>query len=999
MSPRHPNDEVPARVPTDGIDDLDDLDAADAESAPPDAIPDERPRHTPLWALLSRWLVRLEAWLRSHGGTPLRIGIRVFWGFVAATGVVLLIGQVINPPLTIEDITSSASTATEDWIAREFAADYEITRDDDGTLRASVEERISAHFPDDVDLTGIRRVLATEYQGHALEPAAITASLDGRPVEVDESASATRLTLTLDAGERLDGDHEFVLRYELRDLAYEAVDAATGQRVDLLEWDVFGPSWPQAFSGLDVSVTLPEDIDDRLIRQPRGSLAWTPLLVAGEWLHPEDDSPAGTMRYRLTNDQNIPPHANAWFTMSFEHGTFTMPGPSPIFIVQSFGPLIPLAFLALVLLLALAARAVAWGDAHGRPWIVPRHEPPAAPPAAAAHVLGAPLAVGLADALAAIPRRGPGSAWIDQRLEAARAARRTGRFGDLPHALARYWSAGARRAQIDQGWRRVPRGFVRDLFLAAPPALVLVQWGVVRQLSHQAKVAVVWWPTAFVIVSTVIAAIIVWIAWTTRPLTRRGALLKQHLLGIGLFAERTRLLDRGPSRDPVLPYAVLVPPAREAGRRVTAMLDAEFEGTADARERMRSWRTPAYLTWTRLLVIGASVVLVPAAIVMATTVPNPYERGLTYRAYDGEVPGSLWVEAESAELTAELARTADGRAEIRVTQRMSVVFDDSSSRVPQLADQWRNVVDGQQLDVRVDSVRIDGDAVPFVTEQDRDTLLMRTTMADALSGTFDVDVEYTIASAAVATVNRDGDVVERVRWVALMDGWESAQLFPTRVHPIEPLRIEFRLSDELAELATAAGWITRDTRTGEHPRDWAEAIVPFGSLADEVDPTQDAGTAESADVTDGVRSYALDLHDSDSGYPFVLTVGDLGVAFDFPQATFVGPSDEARRAAATRESLPFATNLTIALLAIVVAGAGILGRKRPWATRPGPRRDLVRWFAPAAALASTILFFWLCGDMVPDHPVLPALGYPTLGAVVLAVWALIATRRRRKAKR
>ncbi|QEO13230.1 DUF2207 domain-containing protein [Agromyces intestinalis] len=984
MSPRHPNDEVPARIPSDEPDATD-----DDLPAPPDSIPDDRPRHTPLWALLSRWLLQLEAWLRSHGGIPLRRGIRVFWTLVAAAGVVLLVGPVINPPLTLEDITSSASTATEDWIAREFAADYDLTRDEAGGLRAAVEERITAHFPDDVDRTGIRRVLATQYQGHALEPERITATLDGEAIDVEQAAGATRLTLTLDAGERLDGDHEFVLRYELRDLAYEAVDEASGTQVDLLEWDVFGPSWPQAFSGLDVSVTLPEDVDDRLIRQPRGALAWT-LIGGGEWLEPEDDSPAGTVTYRLTNDQNIPPHANAWFTMSFERRTFAMPGPSPLFLTQTFGPLLPLAFLTIVLLLALAARAVAWGDARGRPWIVARHDPPGVAPVAAAHVLGAPRAVALADALAAIPRRGPASAGDEQRLDAARAARRAGRLGDLPRALGRYWSRGARRAQIDQGWRRVPRGFVRDLFLAAPPALVLVQWGLVRQLSHQAKLAIVWWPAAFVIVSTVIAAVVVWIAWSTRPLTRRGALLKQHLRGIGVFAERTQLLDRGPSRDLALPYAVLVAPAREAGRRVAAMLDAELDGRA----RVHGWRTPTYLSWTRLLVIGASVLLVPAAIAMVATVPNPYERGLTYRAYEGDVPGSLWVEANSAELGAELARTADGRAEIRVIERMSVTFDDSSSRVPQLADQWRNVVDGQQLDVRVDSVRIDGEAVPFATEQDRDTLLMRTTMTDVLAGTFDTVIEYTIGSAAVATVDRDGDVVDRVRWVALLEGWDSAQLFPTWDHAIEPLHVEFRLSEELAGLATSAGWITRDTDTGEHPRDWAEAVVPFGSLADEADPDRYAGTAESTDASGGMRSYGLELHDSDYGYPFALTVDDLGVALDFPQGTFTGPDDVARGSAAARQAFPFATNLTLALLAITVAGAGILGRRQHWATRPGPGRDLVRWFAPLSALASTILFFWLCGDMVPDHPVLPALGFPTLAAVVLAVWALIATRRR-----
>ena len=56
----------------------------------------------------------------------------------------------------------------------------------------------------------------------------------------------------------------------------------------------------------------------------------------------------------------MPPHAQAWFTMKFEPGTVTMPRPTPLFLLQTFGPLLPLMFLALTLLLAFAARAVAW---------------------------------------------------------------------------------------------------------------------------------------------------------------------------------------------------------------------------------------------------------------------------------------------------------------------------------------------------------------------------------------------------------------------------------------------------------------------------------------------------------------------------------------------------------------------------------------------------------------------------------------------------------------
>lgn len=967
---------------------------------PDDALRDDRPRHTPLWALLSGWLLGLEAWLRSHGGRGLRRGLRLFWAVVATAGVVLLVGPVINPPLTLDDITSSASHATDDWIAREFAADYRIERDADGRLRAEVEERIAANFPDDVAATGIQRVLAAEYEGHSLAPSSITATLDGEPVDAEISRSPTQVTVTIDAGERLTGDHDFGLSYRMSDLAYVAVDEASGASIDLLEWDVFGPSWPQAFSGLDVAITLPDELADRLIREPRGSLAWT-LVGGGEWLEAEADGEPGHSTYRLTNEQNIPPHAQAWFTMSFEAGTFEMPPPSPLFIVQSFGPLLPLALLAIALLFALAARAVAWADARGRPWFVAQHEPPQVTPGIAAHVLGAPRAVELGEALEGLPRwkRARPAEVGRARVQAARAARRTGRIGDLPRALARYWFGGDRRRIVADGLRRVPAGFVRDAFLAAPPALVLVQWGLVRQLSHQAKLAVVWWPVAFVIASTVIAAIVMWIAWSSRPLTRRGALLKQHLLGIDAYADRTQLLDRGPSNDPALPYAVLATDARSAGRRVTALLDAEIGDTSAE----RGWRTPGYLTWPRLLVIGASLLLLPGMIAMIALVPNPYERGIRYAAFDQDVPGSLWTTVETADIVGELSRASDGRAVLHVTERFEVAFDDSSSRVPQFADQWRNRVEGQTLDLRVDAVRIDGDDVPFATEQVRDTLLMHTTLTEVLSGTRDVEVEYTLGSAAVAATGDEGGygtgpTVDRVRWAALIENWDLASSW--RDHDTQefaPTRIEFRVADDLYALATESGWITRDTDAADEARDWPESVVPFGGVDEAVADLEMHGVEETTEHSDGTLVASVSFEDTEFGVPLVLTVDDLGVRLDFPAGTFVGPDEDDRRAWQAISVLPFAATLALEVLAILIAGLGILAglAQVPAAFRPGVFRDLVVWFAPLATLTAAVGFFWLCGDMVPDHPVLPMLGWPLVAAIAAVVAALVLTARKR----
>jgi len=965
------------------------------EPAPPDGeperIPDERPRYTPLWALLSRWLLALEAWLRSHGGSRLRLGIRAFWAVVAAGGVVLLVGPVIIPPPTLDDITSSAEHVSDRWIARQFSVDYELSRDEGGALRAHVEERIDAFFPADADETGIDRVLATDYQGHALSPSGITATLDGRPIDPVASAGADRLTLALDAGERLTGDHEFMLGYDLRDLAYPTVDEASGQEVDLLDWDVFGPSWPQGLAGIQVSVSLPRDLDDRLIRSPRGGLAWT-LIGAGAWLQPEEDSPPGRVVYRFENDQNMPPHASAWFTMPFEAGTFTMPPRTPLFWLQTFGPLLPLVLLALTLLLALAARAVAWSDARGRPWYVAQDEPPeGVTPRLAAQLLRAPAAVELAEALQVVRAERRRTRRRETRVAAARVANRTGRLGDRPRALSRYLSAPERREQLSRGLRRVPRGFVRDLFIAAPLALTLVQWGLVRQLSHQAKLAVVWWPVAFVVVSTAIAAVVLVIALSARPLTRQGALVVQHLRGVRVYAERTALLDRATADDRLLPYAVLLAPPRRAGERIVALVEHELGEEGIART---GWRTREFLTRSRLVIRALSVLLVVGAIVVVAIVPNPYARLPEYASYAADLPGVYWSTVESAEISAELTRTDDGRARVGVSERLAVSFDDSVAVVPQFAQQWPDLVDGQSLDVRVTDVRIDGEAVPFTTQQDADTLLMRTTMSTVLSGRHDVRVDYEVGSAAVAARTPDG-VVDRVRWAALLDGWEYDHGWGQEAP--DPLRVELRLPDDLVEEALRAGWITRDPDGADRARDWPQSVVPFGSVAAEIG--RDEPTEETVQEQGGSRLVRLDLRQNEYGaYPFAITNDDVGASLDFPAGTFVGPDESALGRSEALAAAPFAVILAVGALAVLLGAAGVVAgaRRARRVFEPGVPRDLVRWLATGATLATAVLFVWASAEMSEDEPVFPWIGGAAGLALVAWVADLVLTRRSRR---
>ncbi|MDD9151512.1 hypothetical protein PUY80_02895 [Plantibacter flavus] len=934
----------------------------DGVGEPDTRIPDPAPRHTPLWTVLSAWLLRVERWLQSRGGSRLRGGLRQLWGLVAIGGIILLVGPVINPPLTLDDLTDEASDVTDTWIARSFAADYRVTTDDDGRLVTDVEERIDAFFPKDLDDRTIERVLATEYQGHALDPSAITVTLDGVKQDVTRERAAVFLRLVVDPGEQLTGDHDLVIRYQLSDLAYVAPDPATGQPVDLLRWDVFGPDLQQAVAKLDVRVTIPQELDDRLVRQPRGSLAWT-LVGAGQWLTPEPDAPPGEVAYAFTSDDAAPPHAQARFTMPFEAGSITMPPQSWIFWVQTFGPVLPMLVLAATLLLSFAARAVAWGDARGRPWYLAQSEPPEGiSPRIAAHLLRSPATMELAEKLkdAAVSGTKQQAKRQARLIAAAGAAKRAGRLGDRPRALRRYLTGPERAGQIQAGLRRVPKGFVRDWFIAAPIALTLLQWGIVRQLSHQTVLAVVWWPLAFVALSTVFAVIGLAIALTARPLTRRGALVKQHLLGIRVYAERTQLLDRATLRDRLLPYAVLGAPPRVTGRRVAALIAPEITMPAAAADRASraDGSRAGFLTGPRIAVRVLAVLLVVGAIVAVNVLPAPSLESETPRSYTGDIPGSTLTTIATADLDAELTRTDGDGARLRVTERLGVDFSDEGSVPAQVVREWPAMVDGQDLGLTVDRVTVDGDDAPFTTERAEGRLLLRTTFADVRTGLHDVVIQATATRPAVsATV--DGRDVDRVSWVGFLDGWTSGVAWDEDVAQ-GPFRLSFTADDELLDDAVDAGWTPTEAGT------WRPAASEGGS---------------------GRETATIELTpDDDGGWPLDIRGDDLGVVLDLPAGTVAGADADAAAWARTAALAPGLLTVVLAGLAILGSVIGALGSARRRAPKPGLLRDAVRWLTPSALAAAVILGIWTLNGVAGDDP----FGDLVLGGLIAGVVAVIA---------
>lgn len=941
-------------------------------------IVDPEPQYWPFWVFLSGVLVGIEKWLRSLGGPGLRYGIRAFWAVVAFGGIVLLVGPIINKPLTLDDISAAAKDITNNWIAKDFSAHYDFSKADDGTLTAQVEERVTAVFPEGLSEKEIKRVLPRQYRDHALNPGNFTASMDGKPIQISESRSPNYVTLGFGDGTALTGSHDFVFTYTIDHLAYPDSEKRLGTPIDALSWDVFGASWTQGVKGVDVSFTLTKELNDRLLYAPVGGINYV-FLGASESLTPEPGTTAGDVTYGFTAEQGLPPHSNAWFTLAFDSGTITMPGFNLFYWVKVFGPALPLAFLVMTLLFAFAARAVAWSDERGKPWFVAQSQPPKnITPAMAAQILESKGSQELAVALkAAQSARDARSASRPKLLAAARVARRTGRIGDVPFALSTYLSAPERREQLSQKLRRVPRGFVRDFFLWSPIALTLVQWGLVRQLSHQYTSSILWWPFTFVMVSTLLSALVVWIAYSQRPLTVKGALVKQHLLGVDAFASQTLLLDRGPSTDPALPYAVLFGRPRSAGKRVEKLIQSEMSD----RKVSIGWLTSSFLTWTRLSVRLLGVLLVVGSFVAVNVLPeySTYAKPESYGL--GPVNSSdPWSEVKSLDAHAILSRTTDGYAQLDVTEDVNVYFTHEGSRVSQFAQQWPTRVDGQDLDVSVSLFTIGGKEVPYVTERDGDTVLLRTTLVEGLEGNYPVRIEYVVKSAAVAAY-AEGQLVDRVRWAALLDGWQTSNAWGYR-SGLDTVKLTISMDAELAQESTVGGWMTLATKSAERVADWRETVIRFEDV-------EHVGKTVTHELT--IR------HDDNGGWPLFSLFTDLGPALDFPAGTFKGTNVYAFTLKRVLDVLPFWVGMSLAGLALLLSLVGIFAglRRRGRIFEPGVFRDLVWWLLPGVTVAAVFAMGWMTLSVAAAHPIVAPLLLGSLAAVTGTITALILTKKGR----
>ncbi len=1015
--------------------DIFDIAGSDPDLIHSGRIPDPQPEHTPLFRAMARALEWIEERLRARGGKPLRNGIRFFWLLLAAIGVLLLVGPIINKPLDFDDVIDSAKVDEVDWVARDAAFDYEVERTAAGRFAVTVDESYTADFRNGPEHE-IRRTVVTEFKGHDARFALHAATIDGEPakVTVDRGPATTTVRVERSDGRQLEGRQRVTLSYELHDLVTTETDTAGGRTVDQWSWPVLAPSWPQATKGVEVSFTLPREADDALIRAPQAYVGW--LLVSGTERLTPDETTADTVSYSFSNDQTLPPNADIWIDAVFEPGTFTQPPKTTFFWIQTYGPLLPLALLVVLLLFALAARRVVWADSAGDPWYLPRSEPPEGLSASeAARLLRKSRHLELIDALAGKPRdrdrrrsgrprigsrrsaraaaeasealeQLPGSRDTDQRnvwlASVARAGHRAGRVGNLPAVWARVDRLSRPDPIMAKKLRWAPDSYVRDTFLLASLAIALLQWGLLRQLSHQVILLVVWWPAAFVMVSTALALATMSVVIRPRPLTPAGALVNQQLKGIDVYARATRLMDRGPVDDPLLSYAMLYESPRRAGDAVTALASGE----AGDPYLDRGWRSESFVSAPAVLAFAASLAVLAGSIVTVSALPAPYESGADHISEYNDIPGTVRTQVEGFDIRAELARDADGRARLEVVEHQTVDFDAGGGNVPQFVREWPSSRLGQSLGFSLESVTIDGDAVPYreMDEPQTRSTAMVTQLEDALEGAHEVAIRYSLASPVVEA--SDGPrTIQQLRWTALYSFWEH-EYYTTPSNPfagsapVRPIRVEFVLAPDLVDAALRGGWIDSDSDRAEVPGENGNWFQPWTREASFVsDHDQDLHNVRIGSKTaraDGSALMVLDVDAAElvprddyeggtvdgpgSGFVFdpleldkynLGLSSDLGVRIDFVPGTFSGIAADAYDGYLTAYRLPYALMLGLAGL-VIAASLGTLAFGLRSKRRASASLKTIAFGAiPIAAVAQCVLFFWAIGPMAGDDGRIP----------------------------
>jgi uncharacterized membrane protein YgcG len=301
---------------------------------------------------------------------------RTLRALLLAVGALVLIASGATPAFADTDpdappvvALDAAGSGVDDFEFASFDAVYELSRDGGGRSQLHTVETLVAVFPDYDQNRGIRRALVTNYKGHSTS-IDIVAVTDGngvpRSYEVTGEGEFTMLTIAVPQGQYVHGEQTYVIEYTQSDVTATSTDLRDGVTRDEFYWDTNGTGWAQPFGEVSATVRVHADLVPAISGQ-------TYCYYGYDGSSDQCDLDGDDGEYRATV-RDLFAYQNMTVVVSFAEGTFAG---APFWTYVPILALIAIALVIFGLIYALVVRFVFWRDAKGRGIVIAQYEPPA----------------------------------------------------------------------------------------------------------------------------------------------------------------------------------------------------------------------------------------------------------------------------------------------------------------------------------------------------------------------------------------------------------------------------------------------------------------------------------------------------------------------------------------------------------------------------------------------------------------------------------------------
>lgn len=253
---------------------------------------------------------------------------------------------------------SASAASAQNFYFEDFTADYYLSRDDDGTSRMRVEEKLTAVFPGTNQNHGITRVIPfTNNDGKNITMSS-TSHLNIEVLRNGEQEPINNITsedgyfeVSIgDADEYVHGRQVYNLNYEFENLILDqSDDDKTWQE---LYWDANGNDWSQRFDRVTARIHLANDI----AKDFTGEVA----CYVGRYGGSDSDDCNATRKDNIITftASKVSPGETLTFAMAFAADTFTVHAPKTSYLlIIVLGIFLALGII-LVILLAIVSHRV-----------------------------------------------------------------------------------------------------------------------------------------------------------------------------------------------------------------------------------------------------------------------------------------------------------------------------------------------------------------------------------------------------------------------------------------------------------------------------------------------------------------------------------------------------------------------------------------------------------------------------------------------------------------